>query len=150
MLGSRNKLSTVSRCELLCIIPLSTFTTSESKRCCLESLPTKPCFGSNFGTMLRPFFNPKWFVSCTKSTKVLMATNQKVGSSNLSGRAILQGFQRLTSKNSPAVLPVCYPKVTFTAGAAAALRPPAEARAEYHLWHGETIHPAGQASPWKS
>src|SRR2546425_8133435 len=23
-------------------------------------------------------------------------------------------------------------------------------RAEYHLWHGETIHPAGQASPWKS
>src|SRR5438445_13731912 len=37
---------------------------------------------------------------------------------------ILQGFQRLTSKNSPAVSPVCYPKVTFTAGAAAALRPP--------------------------
>jgi hypothetical protein len=23
-------------------------------------------------------------------------------------------------------------------------------QAEYHLWHGETIHPAGQASPWKS
>ena len=23
-------------------------------------------------------------------------------------------------------------------------------RAQYHLWHGETIHPAGQASPWKS
>ena len=23
-------------------------------------------------------------------------------------------------------------------------------RAEYHLWHGETIHPADQASPWKS
>jgi len=22
-------------------------------------------------------------------------------------------------------------------------------RAEYHLWHGETIYPAGQASPWK-
>ena len=22
--------------------------------------------------------------------------------------------------------------------------------AEYDLWHGETIHPAGQASPWKS
>src|SRR5437870_12719201 len=23
-------------------------------------------------------------------------------------------------------------------------------RAEYHLWHDQTIHPAGQASPWKS
>src|SRR5437016_12054453 len=23
-------------------------------------------------------------------------------------------------------------------------------RAEYHLWHDQTIHPAGQAPPWKS
>ena len=64
-------------------------------------IPTKPCFGSNFGTMLRPFFNPKWFVSCTKSTKVLMATNQKVGSSNLSGRAI--PFTRLPRNSQPQV-----------------------------------------------
>ena len=54
--------------------------------------------------------------NCSSHSKSLIlraatATNQKVGSSNLSGRTILQGFQRFSSRNSLAVLPVCYPEL---------------------------------------
>src|SRR5438445_4565553 len=56
-----------------------------------------------------------------------MATHQKVGSSNLSGRAILQGFQRLTSNNSPRRVTSLLPQGNLYSRSRCRVETPAEA-----------------------
>jgi hypothetical protein len=62
--------------------------------------------GSNFGSNEQPVLDPKWLVSCAGSTKVYTATNQKVGSSNLSGRTIFPVYYQALSSVSGETVPL--------------------------------------------